>query len=309
MTGENPLLTRLKNEFDPTITPVLTAQSVGRMLMPINEKLSNQGLGVLTIDVLRYVARSGAITNYDIQKNIEDTIDLAQDQIRIPVQQDAVRIKHRDWLAYQKKKITIEADISTDMTKNIAKEQDKVIVDGWKPQGTNYLIKGMYQVAGNSVTGADSGTYGNVKTAVVSSISKLKLSGVYSRGYNLSMASFNYGELMDSENSTGKEESPAILKILNAAAPNGTMPGQIVEVPDLAAGTAMVSPVAAQENLMYFDIIETQVPENDVYFETNSSKSDIMMEQVGALVPRFKHLDTSTMTDPCVCKIISLGTS
>lgn len=309
MTGGNALLTHLKDLFDPTIIPVLTAQSVGRQLMPINPELSGQGLGVLTVDTLRYVARSGAITNYDIQKDIEDTIDIESLQVRVPVQQDMVRIKYRDWLAYQKKKIPIEADISTDMTAKIAREQDKIISDGWKPQGANYLIKGMHQVAGNSVTGADSGTYGNVKAAVVSSISKLKISGIYSRGYNLSMAPFNHAELMDSENDNGKEEAAAILKILNAAAPNGTQPGQIYEVPDLAAGTAMVSPVASQENLRFFDIIELQVPENDLWYDGGRPKGDIMMEQVGALVPRFKHLDPDTLTDPCVCKITSLGTS
>ena len=134
------------------------------------------------------------------------------------------------------------------MTSKITAEQDKIVTMGWKPQGSTYLIKGMYQVAGNSVTGADSGTYGNIKSAVVSAISKLKTSGVYSRGYNLSAASFNYAELMDSENDNGKEEAPAILRILNSDAPNGQQPGQILEVPDLAAGTAMVSPVASQEN-------------------------------------------------------------
>jgi uncharacterized linocin/CFP29 family protein len=309
MTGGNALLTHLKDLFDPTIISVLTAQSVGRQLMPINPELSGQGLGVLTVETLRYVARSGAITNYDIQKDIEDTIDIESLQVRVPVQQDMVRIKYRDWLAYQKKKIPIEADISTDMTAKIAREQDKIIADGWKPQGTNYLFKGMYQVAGNSVIGEDSGSYGNVKSAVVAAISKLKLSGVYSRGYNLSLAPFNYAELMDSENDTGKEETAAILKILNAAAPNGSQPGQIYEVPDLAAGTAMVSPIASQENLRFFDIIELQVPENDLWYDGGRPKGDIMMEQVGALVPRFKHLDPDTLTDPCVCKITSLGTS
>lgn len=309
MAGGNALLTHLKNLFDPTIIPVLTAQSVGRQLIPINAELSGQGLGVLTVDTLRYVARSGAITNYDIQKDIEDTVDIESLQVRVPVQQDMVRIKYRDWLAYQNKKIPIEADISTDMTAKITREQDKIIVDGWKPQGTNYLIKGMYQVAGNTVKGADSGTYGNVKSALVAAISKLKEDGVYSRGYNISLAPFNYAEVMDSENTTGKEEAEAILKILNAASPNGTQPGQIYEVPDLAAGTAMVSPVASQENTRFFDIIELQVPENDLWFDGGRPKGDIMMEQVGALVPRFKHLDPATLTDPCICKITDLGTS
>ena len=113
MTGGNALLTKLKNLFDPSVIPVLTTQSVGRQLMPINQELSGQGLGVLTVDTLRYVARSGAITNYDLQKDIEDMVDIESLQTRVPVQQDMVRIKYRDWLAYEKKKIPIQSDIST----------------------------------------------------------------------------------------------------------------------------------------------------------------------------------------------------
>lgn len=308
MTGGNALLTRLKKELDDSVVPVLTTQSYGRQLMPINPKLSGLGLGVLTVETLRYVARGSAITNYDIQKDIEDMVDIESFDTRVPVQQDKVRIKYRDWLAYQKKGIPLQTDISTDMTAKIIAEQDKIVADGWKPQGTNYLIKGMYQVAGNSVSASDGGTYGNLKAAVVEAISKSHTSGVYSAGYNLGIAAFNYGELVDSENTYGKEEWDAVIKVLNKNAPAGTTPGWIYEVPDLAAGTAMVAPVASQANLRYFDLIECQVPENEVYYETNSSKSDIIVEQVGALVPRFKHL-TSAGTDVCVCKITGLGSS
>lgn len=311
MTGGNALLTRLKNVFDPTVVPVLTTQSVGRKLMPVNPKLSGMGLGVLTVDTMRYVARGDAITNYDIQKDIEDMVDVDSIQTRVPVQQDMVRIKYRDWLAFQRNGITLESDISTDMTSKIAREQDRIVAMGWKPQGTTYLIKGMYQVAGNTIAGADSGTYGNTKKAVSGAIGKLKEDGIYSQGYNLGLASFNFNEVSDIENTTGKSEFDAIVTSLNRDVPNGGKPGWIYEVPDLASGTGMVSPVASQANIRFFDIIELQVPENDIYFETNSITSDIMMSQTGAMVPRFKHLgiNAAAGTDPCICTITALGTT
>lgn len=311
MTGGNALLTKLKNEFDPTVVPTLTTQSVGRKLMPVNPKLSGLGLGVLTVDTMRYVARGDAITNYDVQKNIEDMVDVDSIQTRVPVQQDMVRIKYRDWLAFQRKNVPLEADISTDMTSKIAREQDKIVAMGWKPQGTTYLIKGMYQVAGNTYAGADSGTYGNIKKGANGAMGKLKEDGIYSQGYNLGLATFNFNELTDSENTYGKEEWDAIIKSLNRDVPNGGTPGYIYEVPDLAAGTGMVAPVASQANLRFFDLIELQVPENDVYYETNSKTSDILMSQTGALVPRFKHLgiNAAAGTDPCVCTITGFGSS
>jgi len=306
----NALLEVLRKQFDEAVVPVLRAQSVGRKLMPVNPKLSGQGLGVLTVETLQYVARAGAATNYDIQNDNFDTIDIKSFPTRIPVQQDDVTIKYRDWKAYELKKIPLENDLSTDMTSNIIAEQDTLVVDGWKPNGSTYEIKGMYQVAGNTVSASDSGTYGNLKAATVSGISLLKADGVYSAGYNLSLASFNFAELMDSENDTGKEEAPAILKILNAAAPNESQPGQIIEAPDLTAGTGMISPIASQDNLRFFDIIETQTPENNLWYADGNVKTgDIKMQQVGALVPRFKHLDKSTMKDVCICSVTGLGDS
>jgi uncharacterized linocin/CFP29 family protein len=304
----NALLDALRDQFDPTIVPVLRANSIGRQLMPINTELSGKGLGVLTVETLQYVARSEATTNLDIQQDNYDTIDIKRFPTTVPVQQDDVIIKYRDWQAYQLKGIPIENDVSTDMTANIVREQDKLIIDGWKPDGTNYEIKGMYNVAGNSVSASDGGTYGNLKAAVISGISLLKEDGVYSNGYNLSLAPFNYAELMDSENSYGKEEYDAILRALNTNL--STPVGRIFEAPDLAAGTGMISPVATQENRRFFDLIETQPIMNNLWFADGNEKTgDIKMQQVGAIVPRFKHLDPSTMTDVCICKITGLGSS
>ncbi len=303
----NALLDALRDQFDPTIVPVLRANSVGRQLMPINTELSGKGLGVLTVETLQYVARAGAITNYDIQQDNGDTIDIKRFPTNVPVQQDDVTIKFRDWKAYELKGIPIENDVSTDMTANIVAEQDKLVVDGWKPSA-NYEIKGMFQVAGSTVSASDGGTYGNLKAAVVSGISLLKQKGVYSNGYNLSLAPFNYAELMDSENSTGKEEFDSIIRALNTNLPSPV--GRIFEVPDLAAGTGMLSPVATQENRRFFDIIETQPIMNNLWYADGNEKTgDIKMQQVGALVPRFKHLNTATMTDPCICSITGLGAS
>ena len=304
----NALLDALRDQFDPTIVPVLRANSVGRQLMPINTELSGKGLGVLTVETMQYVARSGATTNYDIQQDNYDTVDIKRFPTRVPVQQDDVLIKFRDWQAYQLKGVPLENDLSTDMTANIVREQDTLVVDGWKPDGTNYEIKGLYQAAGNTVSASDGGTYGNLKSAVVSGISLLKADGVYSNGYNLGLAPFNYQELTDSENQYGKEEFEAVIKALNTNLP--TPVGRIFEVPDLAAGTGMITPVATQENTRFFDLIETQPIINNLWYKDgNETTGDIKMQQVGAIVPRFKHLNTSTMTDVCICSITGLGSS
>lgn len=302
-------LANLKNQWDKDIVPTLYAQDISKQLMPVNPALSNKGLGVLSIDTLKYVARGSAATNFDIQQDIEDAVDISSAALKIPVQQDDVKIKRRDWEAYVLNGIPISSDLAQDMAANIAVQRTALVVNGWKPDGTNYDILGMYQVANNTVAGADFDTFGNAYKTVAACLKELKADKIYSPGYNLVLAGLNYAELMGSISSTGVSEAKMVLDLLNSDAPPGTQPGRIFEGTDLAAGTGMVAPIAAQANLRYFDLIETQEPINHLWFEDgNEVSGDIKARQVGAMVPRFKHLN-SQGKDPCICTITSLDSS
>jgi len=297
-------LANLKNQWDKDIAPTLYAQDISKQLMPINPQLSNQGLGVLSIDSLKYVARGSASINYDIQQDIEDTVNIDLANLKIPVQQDDTKIRRRDWEAYVKQGIPISSDLAQDMAANIAVQRTTLVVDGWKPDGTNYDINGMYQVANNTVAGADFDTFGNAYKTVAACLKELKTDKIYSPGYNLVLAGLNYAELMGSISTNGVSEAQMVLDLLNRDAPPGTQPGRIFEGTDLAAGTGMVAPIAAQANLRYFDLIETQEPVNHLWFEDgNEVSGDIKARQIGAMVPRFKHLVGGK--DNCVCTISS----
>jgi hypothetical protein len=302
-------LAELGKQWDDDIVPVLRANSIGKMLMPVNTELSGKGLGVLTVETMKYVARSAAAINYDIQQDIEDSVDITSSPLHIPVQQDDVKIKRRDWEAYLEKGVPIENDLALDMAANIAAQQSTLIADGWKPDGTNYAVKGMYQVANNSVTGSDFDTYGNALATVAAAISELKQDAIYSPGYNLVLSSLNYAELEASYSTAGISEYEQVLKMLNRDAAPGAMPGRVFEGTDLAAGTGMIAPIATQENRRFFDIIETQEPKHHLWFKDGNEESgDIMVRQVGAMIPRFKHLDSSGK-DNCVCTITGLDAS
>jgi hypothetical protein len=143
---------------------------------------------------------------------------------------------------------------------------------------------------------------------VAQGIVKLKEDKVISRGYNFGIASFNAGEL-DGSIQYGISEYQLIMDLLNKGFPKGTGPGQIIECTDLTAGTGFVAPVATPENIRFFDIVETQIPVNQLWYEGGNEESgDVNVRQIGALVPRFKHL-ASDVTDPCVCTITGMGSS
>lgn len=302
-------LAELGKEWDSDIVPVLRAASIGKMLIPVNPELSGKGLGVLTVETMQYVARGAAAINYDIQQDIEDTVDITSSPLHIPVQQDDAKIKRRDWDAYMYKNVPIENDLALDMAANIVAQQSTLIVDGWKPDGTNYSVKGMFQVANNTVSGSDFDTYGGALATVAAAISELKQDAIYSPGYNMVLSSLNYAELEASYSTAGISEYEQVLKMLNRDAAPGALPGRIIEGTDLAAGTGMIAPIATQENRRYFDIIETQEPEHHLWYKDgNVDSGDIMVRQVGAMIPRFKHLNSSGK-DNCVCTITGLDAS
>jgi hypothetical protein len=301
-------LATLGRKFDNEIVPTLQANGIAKMLMPVNPAFNGLGLGVLSVETMNYVARSSAVIEYDIQQEIGDPVDVTGNIIKIPVQQDDSVIKRRNWDAYIQKGVPLESDLAQDMAVNVAVQQNALVVNGWAPNGTDYLIKGMYQVAGNTYGGADSGTFGNVLKNVAQAIVKLKEDKIYSRGYNLGLAPFNAGEL-DSSLSNGIAEYQLVLDLLNKGFPKGTGPGQIIECEDLAAGTGFVAPVPTPENKRFMDLAEPQIPVNQVWYQDGNEESgDIKIRQIGAMVPRFKHL-TAAATDPCICTITGMGSS
>lgn len=293
----------LGKAWDKDIVAVLAEQTIGRKLIPKNEALSGKGLGMTSVETRAYTARSGAIINYDIQEDIEDAIDITSKTLKIPVQQDDARIKRRDWEAYKLAGVPIDNDIAIDMAANVAAKEDALIIDGWKPNGTDYALKGMYKVANNTFGGADFGTVGNALAATANAISLLRTDKIYSIGWNLLLNPVQYGQLEGSWSTTLGLEYDAVLKMLNRNAPGN--PGRIYESSNLTAGTGMVAPVATAANKRFFDLVIAQEPKHDIWYETSEETGPIRARLVGALVPRFKHLNGSDL-DNCICTLTGI---
>ncbi|MCK4528965.1 encapsulin [candidate division WOR-3 bacterium] len=293
-------LKNLGKAWDAAIVAVLGEQTIGRKLIPKNEVLSGKGIGMTSVETRAYTARSDAVINYDIQEDLEDAVDITSKTLKIPVQQDDARIKRRDWEAYKLAGVNIDNDIAIDMAANVAEKEDEMIIDGWKPDGTNYYVKGMYQVANNAYNGADFGTVGSALAAVANAIALLRADKIYSMGWNLVLNPVQYGELEASYSSTMGLEYEQVLKMLNRNAPGN--PGRIYESSSLADGEGMVAPVATAANKRFFDLVIAQEPKHDIWYETSEDSGPIRARLLGALVPRFKHLDSSDL-DNCICQL------
>lgn len=289
--------------LDREVQPVLHAESVLRKLIPLNTQLSGKGIGLSSVSTFNYKATGGASTDYKINEDQSDTIDITEDVLKVPVQQQEITIDARTWKSLTANGTNIDADAAYEMASNISAEQDTNGIAGWKPDGTNVEIDGLYSVAGNTYGGSTFGTYGNAKSAAANAIKLLKADKIYSTAYNLTLHGDQYAELVASTSTTGVEEWGQVLKILN---PFGLEAGgMILESNDLPSGTAMVTPIASQVNRKYFDLIEAQAPMNRVFVVGDPDTSPVHIRQVAALTQRFKHLDSSGK-DPCVCTVTGI---
>lgn len=298
----NALIT-IGRHLDREIIPVLKAESVIRKLIPLNTDLSGKGIGMTSVSTFNYTATGGASTDYKISESQSDTIDITEDVLNIPVQQQEITVDARTWASLTANGTNIESDAMQEMASNISAEQDTNGIAGWKPDGTNIEIDGLYSVAGNTYGGATFGTYGNAIKAVTNAKKLLKADKVYSTAYNLTLHGDQFAELDGSISTTGVEEWKQVLRVLN----NGSLTGggEIIESNDLTAGQAMVTPIASQENKRYFDLIEAQSPMNKLFVVGDPETSPMHVRQVAALTQRFKHLDDSN-NDVSVCTVTGI---
>ena len=293
-------LNTLGKVWDKAIVPVLQEQSVGRRLIPLNTTVSGMGIGMTSVASISYTATAGAVINYNIQNNIEETVDTTTEVLKIPVQQDDRTIDRRAWESYKLNGTPIDNDMAFDMAANVAAAEDAMIINGWIPDGANYETLGMFQVAGNTFAGSSFATYGNAIAAVAGAIGELRATKIYSQGWNMTLNYTQYAELVGSQSPMGISEYEQVVKMLNM---NGAG-GQIFESSNIVAGNGMISPVASSANIRFFDLVEAQRPKYELWFEDPKDSGPIKSRLLGAVVPRFKHLSSSQ--DDCICTLTGI---
>lgn len=289
-------------QFDKIIEPVLTGQSLGRLLISKNMVLSGKGIGNTSVSSYKYKETAAAVTEYQILQSFADRPDLGRSAVTIPIQQDMVTIKRRDFESMRMQGYSLDSDISIQMAKNVSWELDKTIIQGWN----NGEVKGFFQIAALSHTGYDFGTYKGAIQTVSEGLKQLNENKIYSQGYNLVVHPEQYVDLLISETTVGVGEYPKIMDLLNTNAPGQY--GRVYSCEHLEPGTGFMAPVATPANQLYCDLIEAQEPKHFISYTGggNEEVADINLQLLGAAVPRFKHLDEGGLS-PAVIKFTNLA--
>ena len=294
--------------WDNKVTEVLFNPYIAKMAMPLNAEMSGQGIGMNKYTGLAYAAGYGGRTDVKLKFDME-TPHIGKVDYVVPKQMSSRYIDRGDWESYLLRGVDATNGIAVQMLGEIQDQQNQTVIQGWAPDGTNYVTLGMYQVAGNSDVGSSFATPGGALTTVGILIGMLQTDKVYSDdGYNLFINPIQKQKLAASYHTgSGVREWNQVIDSLNEQTDNygGVKPGRIFSTPYITAGTCMVAPVASEINRKYFELIEAQTVYNNIwYVDGNDTDGDVKARQVGSLFPTFPGLDSTNKTNA-----VAIGTS
>lgn len=300
-------LDNIAKYFDTQIVMPLQQTLVARRLIPVNTAISYKGIGMQTVDYWKFNDLSDAIINYEIQEHNEDTVDFTSTTLKMPVIKQDYTIGRRAYESFLAglhggQSIPVDASAAQRSAYKVALREDELLLDGWKPDGTNYEIKGLYNLANNSET-TDSlhvdDAFGNMVKKVAKAIALLENDKIYGP-YNMVVDPTVGNLLLGSISTTGFPEIQLIQKMLQKGPTGfptdiGGMGGNIFTTPvmnsvgGVTTGAGMITPVM---NPTYMDLIIAQDARNTLGFDSKQVEiSPIYGSVYESLALRLKFTD------------------
>ena len=246
--------------FDTEIVSPLRQRAMGRKLISVKPRV--KGDGIKAADVLKVVEMGAAQIAYKLPKEMSrDMVRIDKTTVNIPLLYKGYEVDRDAFNVWKEKGVALDAAAAISAAQVIAVQEDTAIIDGWKPDDANYQMNGLYQAAVSGgvhyTTSKDFATYGYAKEAIAGAIAALEAVFVYPP-FNLTLNPVQHGELIMSESSTGTEEYPRVIKVLNGNVEGG--PGKIFSSPAIADGTGLISPVDPAR--VYMELLNPQPVRN-----------------------------------------------
>ena len=279
-------LANLSKYFDKELIKPLQQRFVGRKLVPKNNELSGKGIGMESVDVWTLKELAEATTSLGLPTGYGDTADVTSETLNLPILAEPFVLPRRMYESYKLSGIGIDADLSILAAYQVQLAEEALILDGWKPDGTNYVINGLYQAANNAEASADDfGTYGNATDKVTLAKALLEADSVYGP-YNLVLKQVQYNQLLASESTTGNPDWARVMTVINV---NASGPAQIFSSPTQTVATGMMLAVS---NKTYFDLVIPQEYKNQLNEDPKLGDLSPLYGMVyESLAPRVKHTD------------------
>jgi uncharacterized linocin/CFP29 family protein len=182
----SPLTEEQYTEIDTAIKTAALSQMKARRIMPTTGPF---GFGKEAISFNKLSQMSDAQISYSWKVDAnQDIVNLSPTVLPIPVLSKSFRINARDLEASRTYGTPLDTQNAKSAGYVVAKKEDELAFMGYKPDGVNYDIKGLYPSAGNSyTTSKDFGTATNIPDAINGALAKFyedDIDGPFNLGLN-----------------------------------------------------------------------------------------------------------------------------
>jgi uncharacterized linocin/CFP29 family protein len=270
--------------IDAKMVEPLRKMRIGRKLYASVQPVPK---GTFNVDYQSISEMSDAIVAYDLpdEAMLRDMIGVSLTTLKIPIIHKGFKIPRAMFEAFASKGMALDLAGALSAAEQVAEAEDTMLIQGWAPDGTNYVVNGFYQGYANTTAGSSFGTFGGALTSVADALALIRADGVKGTNFNLVLHPTQHAELEKSV-STGVVELSEVKKLINPV--TGAGPGDVYWTTDLTDGTGLV--VAVDTEGMYFDIVVAQEAFTEVNPDSKlGSLSPLFGHVAEVLVPRIKH--------------------
>ena len=235
---DSPLTEEQQTAIDDTIRLSARQSSIGRKIVPY--KFGPLGYGKRVVRHYTLTEDSAADVSVTEVHPTEDIIDLTQQNAALLEIAKAYLISRLDLEASKTDGVPLDTSTVASATYKIAIKENAIILDGWKPDGTNYDVNGLYQAANNDYsTTADFATSGKPIAAVLGAIDLL-LADSINPPFHMVLNQTQWTEAQDVLSSTGISEMDVVRRFLGGSASQTPGLGPDWWSPDMTAATGML---------------------------------------------------------------------
>lgn len=183
----------IQEQYTKLDTAVKTAASAaikGRRIIPTVGPFGF-GTEALAYDTLTQMSPAQISYAWKVDAN-QDLVNISRTTVPVPTIIKSYRINARSLAASRTYGTPLDTQNAKSAAYQVALIEDDLIFNGYKPDGVNYEIKGLYQAAGNSFTSAnDFATVANIPIAINGAIA-LAIEDNIDGPYNFGMNSAQY---------------------------------------------------------------------------------------------------------------------
>lgn len=229
-------------KIDAELIEPLRQALVGRQLVYANPNIKGDGIYNVDINTLSNMGEAYISYALPSESDPRDSIKVTRTNVNIPVVSKGFEIPREDFEAFRRAGIMIDTSAAQSAAFVAGLKEDTLILQGWKPDGTNYTIPGLYQSAGNDYSSATVIlTPGSLTTAVAGALGLMDDDNALAPAYNLTMNPAQYAHALAVRSAQGNLELPEVITLLNRGTPGGA--GRVLSSKGLPATTALISPV------------------------------------------------------------------